>query len=333
MQIRNNVRERRRERIEQLIGRHALERSDQEEQTVGEQAIPRNTSPSPSIAELPLNESNLSSETGNPPPFVGKQAFVRPGDTAESDPELWWKEREKRLKSGQAADWQGLKGISPSSSSHASPSRGNLVLTPFLRGLSLRIVLALLVLAGTWGWFKLELPGSAEARAWMVTSVTRDMDFDAVEAWYGNTFGGSPSFFSFNRNQPDTQEVSARLNPTETVVPIVGRVVQSYAQNGAGVRFAAAGGSEVYAIYTGRVQQVSPNQDGGVTIIVQHQNHILSVYGGLEHASVKPNDWVKTGQQVGRLKSSGDSQAEGVLYFAVQQQGKALNPAEVVSID
>jgi stage IV sporulation protein FA len=65
---------------------------------------------------------------------------------------------------------------------------------------------------------------------------------------------------------------------------------------------------------------------------VQHLNHILSVYGNLEKASVKPNDWVETGHLLGQLPASGNG-AQAVLYFAVQQNGKTIDPASVVSFD
>lgn len=310
MPIRNNhnLRERRRERIEQLTDQYASGK---------------------------INEAELTFEDQLPSPQPKSSSTIGLPITNEPDPELWWKEREKRLKSGQgqAADWHGIKRLSPTSSPRLISSGPDRVRNAFVRGLSLRCAIAAIALAATWGWFKYELPGSGSARDWMVDSVTHDMNFEAVEAWYGHTFGGSPSFLSFAQDGPDTKEVTARLNPGDTTVPVRGKVVQSFAENGAGIKFAAASGSKVFAIYTGRVQQVTQNQDGGITVIVQHQNHILSVYGGLEQASVKPNDWVETGQQVGQLKPSRDSDAEGVLYFAVQQQGTALDPADVVSID
>ncbi|QMV43812.1 M23 family metallopeptidase [Cohnella cholangitidis] len=306
MQIRNNVRERRRQRIEQIIGRHEAEKTSHaaersiDEARIKEKENAETAGPTYSNAEISdiHTESDPTYFAPDNPSSVTKNGYANPRPTNEPDPELWWREREKRLKSGQAADWQGLKGIPPTSSARIDPPNSDAI-SFFMRGFTLRIVLAALALAGIWGWLKLELPGSGEARDWMVTSVTRDMDFEAVEAWYGDTFGGSPSFFPFNRNEPETKEASTLLNPTETAVPVQGRVVQSYTQEGTGIKIAAAGGSEVSAIYTGRVQQVTPDQDGGITVIVQHQNHILSVYGGLEQSSVKPNDWSKRGSKSG----------------------------------
>jgi stage IV sporulation protein FA len=314
MQIRDSVRERRRERIQQLIGEHAKEEATKST----ERFIAHTAEPERSKAEF----SRL--DTAQPPTLSA---------ITESDPELWWKEREKRLKAGNGG-WQGLKGlpgIPPAPPVRTVNSIHKFDFNKFMRGFSWRLVCSAVLFAAIWGWFKLEMPGSVETRKWMVYTVTRDMDFKSIEAWYGNTFGGSPSFLPFNQGKTDTKEVSLLLSPEETVIPVQGRVVQSFAQSQTGVEIAATGSSNVLSIFTGRVQQVTNDQDGGVTILVLHPNRILTVYGGLEKSIVKPNDWVKTGQTLGQLKMSGDS--EGVLYFAVQQNGKTLDPADVVSFD
>ncbi|TVY04061.1 M23 family metallopeptidase [Cohnella terricola] len=336
MQIRNNVRERRRERIAQLIGQQSVERNNVPD-TIGEEPrlhLLKDEEPSLPAAETSRVES-IAPRTPSPPDnlrYPSQRLEFESNSLRESDPELWWKEREKRLKAGETPGWQGLKGIPPTSS-RSNQSTGGFNQHRFVHGLTLRFVLAALMLAGMWGWLKLELPGSAQARLWMVRSVTQDMDFQAIEAWYGDTFGGNPAFFSFNRREPDTRLVSASLSPSETAVPVRGKIVQSYAENGTGIKLSAPGGSGISAIYKGRVQQVTQDPDGGVTIIVQHPNRVLSVYGGLGKSSVKPNDWVEIGQQLGQLDRSKDVLSEGVLYFAVQRNGSTINPAEVVSFD
>lgn len=325
MQIRDNVRERRRERIEQLIGRHAMEEANNPEPSLGQNKLTEST------AETASRKGQVTEEPVRLDANAKYPAIDMPAGNL--DPEQWWREREKRLKSGQIAGWQGLKGIPPTSSNRLDNYSSGFDWNKLFQGFTLRLAISALVFAGIWGWFKLELPGSTEARGWMVSSVTRDMDFQAVEAWYSETFGGSPSFFPFNKDEPDTAEVSALLNPSDTAIPVQGTLVENYAENGAGVKVAASGGSDVYAIYTGRVQQVTKDQDGGITILVQHANQILTVYGHLDKSSVKPNDWVETGQQIGQLGATEDGQSDGVLYFAVQQDGKSLNPADVVTFD
>jgi stage IV sporulation protein FA len=320
MQIRENVRERRRKRIGQLIGQQLREDEAKLYNVIVEAKV--TDPPKPELARPIVDIPRM--ETSSLPPL---------SPNIETDPELWWKEREKKLRSDRAG-WQGLKGLSPpSTSNRIDDPILSFNFTKFLRGFAIRFVFSLFVFAAIWGWFKLEMPGSKDARKWMISSVTRDMDFQSIEVWYGQTFGGSPSFFPFNQDKSDTKEVSVQLSPDDTAIPVTGTIIQSYAQNGTGVKVAATGSSDVLAIYTGRVQQVTKVQDGRITILVQHQNHLMSVYGNLEKSLVKPNDWVETGQQLGQLTIIDAGEGGGILYFAVQQNGKTLDPAEVVSFD
>ncbi|WP_373228539.1 peptidoglycan DD-metalloendopeptidase family protein [Cohnella sp.] len=347
MQTRENVRERRRERIQQIMEEQSREDIAKSHHisagvsTIGStQGLP-NTGRR--TAEVIRSEPDFADvielkevEGQKAQPFgVAKATRHQPPSSLVSisqdpDPELWWKEREKRAKESHG-NWQGLKGIPSTSEVPQAHTTRMFDFNKFMRGFTWRMVCAALLFSAVWGWFRLQLPGSDEAHKWMVSSVTRDMDFEAIEAWYGETFGGSPTFFPFNQDKSDTEAVTARITPQETKVPVVGRVIQSFAQSGAGVKVAAQGGSNVVSIFTGRVQQVTQDQDGGITILVQHPNRILTVYGSLGNAVVKTNDWVETGQILGQLEAFGDR--EGVLYFAVQENGKTLDPAEVVTFD
>jgi len=346
MQIRDNIRERRRERIEQLILQHAKPYDEEGSQPRQQDDDTHKLEQISEVASWTDRVDAVQPQSSSKPPLSvipGKaeprqvnpsREFAAGVTQAEPDPELWWKEREKQMKTDKAAvGWQGIKGLPPTSSARSTIPPSSFDISKLIRGLILRLIYSAVVFAGLWGWVKLDLPGSEHAHDWMVNSVTRDMDFQAIEAWYGDTFGGYPAFVPFLRNEFDTKEVSALLSPTETSIPVRGKLVQSYAENGSGIKVAASGGSEVSAIYTGRVQQVIQNQDGGITIIVQHPNHIVTVYGNLESSRVSTNDWVETGQLLGQLYSSGDSRSEAVLYFAVQQNGKSFNPLDVVSFD
>jgi stage IV sporulation protein FA len=336
MPVRDNVRERRRERIRQLVGQREIEETTKAEKIVGGAVKPdRVIEEASSQDHIQALASHFDAYPVEPPaaPWADTPRSRTNHSTSNTeDPELWWKEREKLLKSRQPG-WQGVKGITSTSTNRVENPTRNFDMTRLIQGFMARLIISGLLFAAVWGWLKLGLPGSVEARSWMVTSVTRDMDFQAIEAWYGQTFGGTPTFFPFNRNETVTKEVSAILKPEQTVIPVQGRLIQSFTENGTGVKVAATGGSDVKAIYTGRVQQVTKDNKGGFTILVLHSNHILSVYGSLEKTSVKPNDWVETGQMLGQLPVSASGAEQAVLYFAVQQNGKTLDPASVVSFD
>ncbi|MFC5469444.1 peptidoglycan DD-metalloendopeptidase family protein [Cohnella suwonensis] len=386
MTVRDNVRERRRERIQQLImseqsfagpDKKVPTASDDEQQpesatlrkaSVTDSAPPaerqQGTSEVPSSpgtirvrergassGEREARNGSLRSPDAPSIPSSDEGGRIPPGQPAETsgvvradvsrfavtrDPELWWKEREKQIQVGRPNGWQGIKGLPPTSNAPSShgvgPPTGS-GWNKLKRGFALQLAAALLAFGGAWGWLKLELPGSGEAKDWLVSSVTKDMDFQAIEAWYGSTFGGSPTFFPFNRDEPDTQEVAALFNADDTVAPVTGKLLQTFAQNGTGVKVSAPSGSEVLSVYTGRIQQVNTNKNGGITVIVQHENHVVTVYGNLADTAVKTNDWVEKGQKLGSLGTSGGKLADRALYFAVQQYGKSLDPAEVIDFD
>lgn len=340
MQTRNNVRERRRERIQQLLtelqAREAShvgevisperEREREPERVKGQPTVQTDLLPI-EPAEWPEVPIDLLPQTPQPVPMTP----VMP--SGEPDPELWWKEKQRTM-NYDASQWAGMKGLKPTS---RAPAHGRVPggpgSSPWARGMMIRIVISGLLFAGLWGWMKLELPGSEQARTLVTESVTEDMDFEAIEAWYGDTFGGSPSFLPFADKTGETKEVAAALDPNDTVLPVQGRIVQTYEQSGNGIQVAAPGGSDIVAVYAGRVIQVQTEGDEGLTILVQHPDRILSVYGNLQRASVKQNDWVEAGQKLGELRAASEAGGESKLYFAMQQNGKKLNPTEVVTFD
>ncbi|WP_051318199.1 M23 family metallopeptidase [Cohnella thermotolerans] len=209
---------------------------------------------------------------------------------------------------------------------------------PFLsrifRGLTMRLAVAAVLFGAVWGWLRLELPGNELVRGWTVRAVTEDMDFTAVEAWYERTFEGSSSFLPIFKQQDETQAVSAEWSREVTVPPLAGRILQTFAQDGEGIRLAAPAGTPVKAAHTGRVAEVTLDAKGLATIAIQHANGVETVYGNVDNAAVKKNDWVEVGRTLGELASStSDGKGEGTLFFAVKQNGKTLDPAEVVPFD
>lgn len=211
---------------------------------------------------------------------------------------------------------------------------GRGMLARLRRGFVRRAAVALLLYGAAWGWLKWELPGSGEAEAWMTVAVTQDMDFSAAEAWYGRTFGDSPSFLPvFRRGGGDVEEVTAEWDGQQTVAPVQGRIAETYKQNGTGIKIEAAPGSEVNAVHSGRVIQVTPSSQGDATILVQHAGRIVTVYGGVSAASVRADDWVEAGGKLGVLGPAADGAGVRVLYFAIRLGDRPLDPQEVIPFD
>jgi len=252
----------------------------------------------------------------------------------EPDPEKWWKARQKLERSSRAG-WGGTMADDPSREDetllyHFESGGG---WSRFVSGFFLRLALAAACFSAAWIWFHSDLPYSREAKAWTAQAVTQDMDFQAVQAWYARHFGGSPSFLPMFRSRHEAHEVFGGWKRSDAVVPVQGRIVQSYEQDGSGVRIAAPGDSRVKAVYSGRVLQVETDEDGKATILIQHAGQIVTVYGNLLYPEVRAGDWVEAGDVLGSIPPPQDARGESLLYFAVRQNGKAIDPAEVVPFD
>ncbi|WP_217596185.1 M23 family metallopeptidase [Cohnella sp. GbtcB17] len=211
---------------------------------------------------------------------------------------------------------------------------GSGMLARLRRGFVRRAAVALLLYGAAWGWLKWELPGSGQAEDWMTVAVTQDMDFSAAEAWYGRMFGDSPSFLPvFRRGGGDVEEVTAEWDGQQTVAPVQGRIAETYKQNGTGIKIEAAPGSEVNAVHSGRVIQVTSSSQGDATILVQHAGRIVTVYGGVSAASVRADDWVEAGGKLGALGPAADGSGARILYFAIRLGDRPLDPQEVIPFD
>jgi len=251
---------------------------------------------------------------GEAPVFEGARPTERIPDPAFSDdPETWWKERMKRreAESGSPADGGSLR---------------------FFRGLAVRAVWALILFGAVWGWLRFELPGAPLFRLWLASALAEEMDARAVRAWYERHFAGSPAFLQQLGNSAE-EKAQTIWSHVETSLPVDGRLVRTFAESGAGVRFAAPAASPVRAVYAGLVMQVTENEHGASTVLIRHPNRIVTVYGNVASPAVRPGDWVETGQTIGRLGPTGESSAETYLDFAVRQNGKALDPAAVIPLD
>lgn len=230
-----------------------------------------------------------------------------------ADPELWWKQRMQQ----QAGAGE--------------PPGGN-AFGRLIRGLAVRTLWALALFGVVGGWLRFELPGAGAMRGWLSAALHEELDVEAVRAWYEATFAGSPAFLPLFRDKSPA-EAETVWGGSPTVPPVEGRVVETFAQNGRGVRFAAPAASPVRAVYAGLVMQVARSGDGGTTILIRHPNRVLTVYGPVDAPAVRANDWVEAGQTIGRLASAVDGEAEAFLDFAVRQNGRTLDPAAVIPLD
>lgn len=110
--------------------------------------------------------------------------------------------------------------------------------------------------------------------------------------------------------------------------PVVGRVTQGFGTRRDprygtevphnGVELAVVAGSEVRAVYPGKVLFASPFRGYGPTVIVHHPGRVFTLYAGLEELSVGRDAVVALGDVLGLSDDS--------LYFEIRVENRAEDP-------
>ena len=84
-------------------------------------------------------------------------------------------------------------------------------------------------------------------------------------------------------------------------------------------------GTEVRAIYEGRIVFADWLRGLGQLLIIDHGNGFMSLYGYNQILYKMPGDSVKTGEKISLVGQSG-GQAKPGLYFEIRKDGDALDP-------
>jgi septal ring factor EnvC (AmiA/AmiB activator) len=92
-----------------------------------------------------------------------------------------------------------------------------------------------------------------------------------------------------------------------------------------GIILAGKLGSDVRAIYNGRVVYADWMRGFGLLLIIDHGDAYMSLYGQNESLLVEEGDWVEAGQQVATMGKSG-GQSDPGLYFEIRYKGRPQNP-------
>ncbi len=249
------------------------------------------------------------------------------------DPETEWKRKSKEwLDSGGAprSAWSRSEDGAPERPMPPPRGRGS-----FLRGLFIQLAASLALFAAVWGIFQLDMPGAEPVRTFIVRGLTEQLDTGAIAAWYQDSFSGAPSFIPIFR-QPEDATESTRVGGTvelTVVAPVAGgAVVRTFAESLGGIEIAAAPGGPVGAIETGRVSQVAGSEKAGYNIVIQHASARKSIYGRLSAADVQPGDWVEAGDRIGAMPRS-EGGEDALLYLAIQENGKYVDPTDVIRFD
>ncbi|MBV7388533.1 peptidoglycan DD-metalloendopeptidase family protein [Pasteurellaceae bacterium TAE3-ERU1] len=87
----------------------------------------------------------------------------------------------------------------------------------------------------------------------------------------------------------------------------------------------ALAGSPVHAIADGRVILANWLQGYGLVVLIDHGAGDMSLYGYNQRISVANQQYVKRGQKIAEVGSTG-GQGRAALYFEIRRKGRPLNP-------
>ncbi|QHT62060.1 M23 family metallopeptidase [Paenibacillus lycopersici] len=330
MDTRNSIRERRQERIRRIIENNERRAGKDQRQSAAqdEQGLKSRRQPDNRSLRLPLKTDQ---------PAEDWQEQPAPPSRREEDPERLWKANPNPW---QTAGWNiaplpskdvraGKTGGPP-----PDPPKGDARF--IVRGLFIQSVIAAAVFAIVFMMFRTDLPAAEKGREAVTAALTENMDFHAASSLYKKWFAGTPSFIPYFGGKGDEE---TRLAEGAVALPIVsplpaGTVVQTFAESLSGVQIAGTPEQSVLAAETGRVTLVTNNGEEGETVIVQHAGDRVTVYSHLFGVIVAPDDWVEAGKTLGKLApAKADNGGQSLLFFAVKEKGRYVNPADVVPLD
>ena len=118
--------------------------------------------------------------------------------------------------------------------------------------------------------------------------------------------------------------------------PVVGKPSNKFGQkrntarsntNWQGVFIPSTEGNNIRSIHHGRIAFAEWMRGLGLLIIVDHGDGYMSLYGHNQSLFKQVGEWVKAGDRIAAVGSSGGNINPG-LYFEIRKQGSPINPAK-----
>lgn len=201
------------------------------------------------------------------------------------------------------------------------------------KGMGVRFILSLVLFATTWTMFQIDTEWSRKGQQYVTSVFSQSYHFEDIAVWYNKVFQGAPSFLpAFEQNNKLDPSTKASGSLKQFATPVSGVIITPFEEHRNGIMLSTREASEVKVISTGRVIHVGQREDIGLTVIVQHADLYISVYGMLSETWVHPNDWLEHGESVGRVQT-GAQGGQGQLFFSLSHNNEYINPADVVKFD
>jgi murein DD-endopeptidase MepM/ murein hydrolase activator NlpD len=123
---------------------------------------------------------------------------------------------------------------------------------------------------------------------------------------------------------PDLSSERTAASATAMGMPVDGKILRAWdGKTSQGIDIAAAAGTAVHAAAEGTVAVITHDaKTGALIVILRHADGLLTVYAGLDSATVEKGAAVKRGQTIGTVKDGSPAQ----LHFEVRQGQVSVDP-------
>jgi septal ring factor EnvC (AmiA/AmiB activator) len=113
--------------------------------------------------------------------------------------------------------------------------------------------------------------------------------------------------------------------------PIRGKVISLFKEKGQnGIEIQAPMGTEIQAVLPGKVLYADSFKGFGKVVIIDHGDHIFTIYGYGSELLTKEGETVFQGETIARVGSAGSLKGP-CLYFEIRYQGKPQDPMQWIS--
>jgi murein DD-endopeptidase MepM/ murein hydrolase activator NlpD len=147
----------------------------------------------------------------------------------------------------------------------------------------------------------------------------------------GSAAGSGSPASSGDTGEPGDVQLAARTRLPRARWPVEGVLSRTYEIDSTpdrehhGIDIAAPQGTPVCAAWAGVVSFAGRDSVFGQLVIIDHGGGMESLYGHNSSILVGQGDWVRDGQEIARVGSTGESSAPHV-HFEIRNAGKSVDP-------
>lgn len=157
-------------------------------------------------------------------------------------------------------------------------------------------------------------------KQWLETSFQEEFPFAKVSEKYMEVFGKP---LALTASKAEIVSVEAD-NPN---LPVNGDVVETFADNGQGIKISPKETSNVTSLDKGVVIFAGNDRQTNKTVIVQHADKSKTVYGHLSSVDVFLYQFVQANEIVGTFEPTTNSDH---VYFSISKEQEFIDPAQVI---